>query len=133
VALTNSSDYFTVQAIDTGDEQIVVVKGEIDLAAAEPLWRVITSVLARGPKRLVIDMVDTTFLDSSGLEVLLRAHAALGRLPEATVLRTPSPPVRRVLELAGVVDFFAYDGDGDGDGTYDGDGGGDRRDGSGGT
>lgn len=123
MALTDSSDYFTVQAIDTGDEQVVVVKGEIDLAAAEPFWHVINGVLARGPKRLVIDMVDITFLDSSGLEVLLRAHAALGRLPEATVLRTPSPSVRRVLELAGVVDFFVYDDGAGGDGGEDGRGG----------
>jgi anti-anti-sigma factor len=125
--LTDSPDYFSVRAVESGDEPVVVVEGEIDLGAAEPLWHVITGVLAQGPKRLVVDMVDTTFIDSSGLEVLLRAHAALGRLPEAMVLRAPSPSVRRVLGLAGITDLFAYEPDGDADSSGDGSGGGHGR------
>ena len=109
VALTESCDYFSVDVVESGGEPVVVVKGEIDLRATESFWRAIATVLAGEPRRLVIDMVDTTFVDSSGLNVLLRAYAALGRLPEALVLRGPSPIVRRVLTLAGIVDFFAYD------------------------
>jgi anti-anti-sigma factor len=112
--VTESSDYFSVRVVDDG-EPVVVVKGEIDLRAAGQFWDGISLALASGPPRLVIDMVDTTFMDSSGLEVLLRTHAAQGRLPEAVVLRRPSPIVCRVLGLAGVESLFAYDGDDDGD------------------
>jgi anti-anti-sigma factor len=110
VALTDSSsEYFSVRVVGDGTEPVVVVKGEIDLAAAEAFREAIDRALRDGGARLVIDMVDTTFMDSSGLNVLLRAYAALGRLPEALVLRSPSPVVRRVVALAGLEDLFAYD------------------------
>ncbi|HEV7761140.1 MAG TPA: STAS domain-containing protein [Acidimicrobiales bacterium] len=107
--MSDSSDYFSVLVVEAAGERIVVVKGEIDLRAADDLWGGIETVLADGPPRLVLDMVDTTFMDSSGLNTLLRAYAALGRLPEALVLRTPSPAVRRVIALAGIEDLFTYD------------------------
>jgi anti-anti-sigma factor len=118
VALTESCDYFSVVVVESGGEPVVVVKGEIDLRVAEAFWDAIATVLADEPPRLVIDMVDTTFIDSSGLNVLLHAYAAMGRLPEALVLRAPSPGVRRVIALAGIEDFFSYDSyDGEGDGS----------------
>jgi anti-anti-sigma factor len=110
VGLSDSSDYFSVLVVETEGEPVVVVKGEIDLRAADDLWSGIETALADGPPRLVLDMVDTTFMDSSGLNTLLRAYAAVGRLPEALVLRTPSPAVRRVIALAGLEDLFTYDG-----------------------
>jgi|RhiMetdeSRZDD1v2_1073273.scaffolds.fasta_scaffold1925655_1 anti-anti-sigma factor len=109
VGLSDSSDYFSVHVVEADGEPVVVVKGEIDLRAAADFWSGIDTVLADGPPRLVVDMVDTTFMDSSGLNTLLRAYAALGRLPEAVVLRTPSPAVRRVIRLAGIEDLFTYD------------------------
>ena len=105
----SSSEYFSVRVVTDGAGPVVVVKGEIDLAAAEAFREAIDGALREAGPRLVIDMVDTTFLDSSGLNVLLQAYAALGRLPEALVLRAPSPVVRRVVELAGLEDLFAYD------------------------
>jgi anti-anti-sigma factor len=111
--VTDSSDYFKVRVDDVGGEPAVVVEGEIDLRAAGPFWDVVSAALATRPPRLVIDLADTTFMDSSGLEVLLRAHVALGRLPEAVVLRAPPPTVRRVLDLAGIESLFSYDGDAD--------------------
>ena len=109
VGLSDSSDYFSVLVVEADGEPVVVVKGEIDLRAADDFWGAIETALVDGPPRLVVDMVDTTFMDSSGLNTLLRAYAVLGRLPEAVVLRTPSPAVRRVIALAGLEDLFTYD------------------------
>jgi anti-anti-sigma factor len=55
----------------------------------------------------VVDLTDVTFIDSSGLQVLLRARALLGREDRALALVCPHGPVRRVFELAGVSDVFA--------------------------
>jgi stage II sporulation protein AA (anti-sigma F factor antagonist) len=130
VAVTDASEYFSVEVVETGDEPVVVVRGEIDLRSAEPFWHAIDAVLAGSPRRLVVHLGETTFMDSSGLQVLLRAHTALGRLPEATVLRAPAAGVRRVLELAGIADLFAYDGDDDGPDGSGGSGGSGGFDGS---
>jgi anti-sigma B factor antagonist len=54
----------------------------------------------------VVDLAQVSFIDSSGLQVLLRARALLGREDRALVLVCPHGPVRRVFELAGVSDVF---------------------------
>jgi anti-anti-sigma factor len=53
-----------------------------------------------------VDLTDVRFIDSTGLQVLLRARALLGREDRALVLVCPHGPVRRVFELAGVSDVF---------------------------
>jgi anti-anti-sigma factor len=120
--VTDSSEYFSVEVVEIGDEPVVVVRGEIDLRSAGSFGHAIDAVLARSPKRLVVHLGEITFMDSSGVQVLLRAHAALGRLPEATVLQSPAAAVRRVLELAGVADLFVYEGEAEGDGNGNGQG-----------
>jgi ABC-type transporter Mla MlaB component len=53
-------------------------------------------------ERLVVDLTGTTFIDSSGLAVLVRAHHRLGRRPGAVVVHASDPDVRRVFRLSGV-------------------------------
>ena len=56
---------------------------------------------------LVLDLTGLEFLDSSGINVLLRVRALLGREDRALALVCPTGPPRRVLELAGIEDLFA--------------------------
>lgn len=107
VGVAGTSDYYSVGLIDEDGEAIVVVQGEIDLHAAGPLWACIEAALAVKP-RLCLDMGETTFIDSSGIEVLARAYAAVGRMPEALVLRSASPAVRRLISLAGLDGCFVF-------------------------
>ena len=91
-----------------GSEMCIRDRGEVDLRAADAFWACIERSLARDPRCVVVDMADTVFMDSSGLNVLLRAYAAVGERREGVVLRDPSPAVRRVIELAGVQDLVTY-------------------------
>lgn len=86
---------------ESPDGAVVYVAGEIDLATAAFLQQAIHHA-SRSRHRVVVDMAETTFIDSSGLAVLLQAHRDLGRLPEALTLRSVSADVRRVLEITGV-------------------------------
>ena len=55
---------------------------------------------------MVLDLSDVTFLDSSGLAVILSAH-----LDGADIrLRGVTPIVRRTLEVAGVADILQLEG-----------------------
>jgi anti-anti-sigma factor len=83
----------------TGD-RLVTVRGELDLAAAEQLWQSLEPLLLPGVL-VVVDGTDLSFLDSSGLRVLLQAHKRAET--EGAVLRliAPQPAVLRVLDLAG--------------------------------
>ncbi|MEV4707121.1 anti-sigma factor antagonist [Actinoplanes sp. NPDC049316] len=82
--------------------------GELDATTAPELRSVVDEVL-RGPahRTVEIDTGGLGFLDSSGIRCLLvcrkKAEAAGGRL----VLVDPSPCVRQVLEVTGLLDLFA--------------------------
>ena len=99
---------FVVDVQHAGDDQVVVFRGELDMVAADALWRCVEQV--RSSRRSVtIDMAGTTFMDSSGVNVLLRAYKAQGRTAEGVTLRSPSPAVLRTLALTGIDDMFRID------------------------
>jgi anti-sigma B factor antagonist len=92
--------------IMTSDARTVTVTGEIDFATAPQLKRALAAVLdAKGPDA-VVDLSAVSFVDASGIGVLVGAanlaHSGGGRL----ILRRPSRAVRLVLdhlELDGVL------------------------------
>jgi anti-sigma B factor antagonist len=92
---------FDARLVQMEDGATVVVDGEIDLATCSHLWLVMGTAMALGP-RLVLDLAGTTFIDSTGLALIVRAHHQLGRRREAIVIRSPRPEARRVLSITGV-------------------------------
>ena len=89
----------TLEVVD--DEQVIVVSGEVDLSVTDRLWGCMAVAIAAGGP-VVLDLQQVTFIDSSGLNLLGRAHHDLGDRPELVVVRRPSPQVSRVLEMSGV-------------------------------
>jgi anti-sigma B factor antagonist len=75
----------------------VVLSGELDLATADALTSSIGQVDGDGP--LVLDCSQLTFMDSSGLRVLL--GVVRGRTPgSGVVILKPRPSVKRVLDIS---------------------------------
>jgi anti-sigma B factor antagonist len=87
---------------------VVVFRGELDMDATDDLWRCVDSVRTSG-QPVIVDLSATTFMDSAGIKVLLRAYTAQGQVPEAVTLRAPSEAVTRVLEITGVDDLFRFE------------------------
>ena len=76
----------------------IALSGEIDHQVARNMMDAITDAVAeRLPARLVLDMSGVTFMDSSGIAVLLRA------------LRQVPAQARRVLDAAGVGRLITLD------------------------
>jgi anti-anti-sigma factor len=84
---------------------VVVFRGELDMDATDDLWRCLDSVRSSG-QPVVVDLSGTTFMDSAGIKLLLRAYTAQGQVPEAITLRSPTDAVTRVLDVTGVSDLF---------------------------
>jgi anti-anti-sigma factor len=77
------------------DGDVLWLEGELDMSNADELLTVLDD--RDGP--LILDTSRLEFLDSTGLKVLL--GAASGRNGAGSlVLRRPSAPVRRLLEIA---------------------------------
>jgi anti-sigma B factor antagonist len=82
----------------------VAVKGDLDLSTAPLLDRALREAVDPAPARVDLDMRELSFLDASGVSVILRAwHLAEDR---GTRLRLvgPGPFVRRVLEITRVTE-----------------------------
>ena len=101
--------YFDVALSWTGRDARLVVRGELDLGKIEPCGVAVEDALRGGATRLVIELRDVTFCDSSGLRSLLRAST---RCEEAGVdirLASPSRIVRRVINLTGLSSLLDVD------------------------
>lgn len=76
----------------------LVLGGEIDSYTAPEL----AERLADDPAIDVIDLAAVTFIDSSGLRVLVQAHQARAEAGETLTLRSPSAAVQRLFEISGL-------------------------------
>jgi anti-sigma B factor antagonist len=85
----------------------VVVVGEVDIATAPTLEEALDTSIRESTGAFVIDFCEVTFMDSSGVNVLLRARALLGREERDVVLICPPGGVLHVLEVIGVAELFA--------------------------
>jgi anti-sigma B factor antagonist len=94
---------YLTATVHTGDGRVrVAVAGVIDLSTATLLRERLHEAIGRQPGRLAVDLAGVTFMDSSGVAELVRAHQlAAGRQVTLTVVNC-EPMVSRVLQLTGV-------------------------------
>ena len=79
---------------------VVRARGEVDALTAPKLSAQLDAILRGREGDLVVDLSETTFLDSAGLHVLLNAARRLTRRSRRLEVVCGSGPVRRVIELA---------------------------------
>jgi len=92
----------TVRTVSEGEDRVIRLDGELDLANAGALEEVLDEAFANDASRIVVDMSALTFIDSTGIALLV---TALGRDSDAGRLRfvlSEAPAVARVLKLTGV-------------------------------
>jgi len=89
---------FAVQVRDLGAPcPVVSVCGEVDIATAPEMAACVASVLAKHPLCVVLNLSRATFMDCSGLKVILEATSQLPT--EAIILREPPPSLRTILGI----------------------------------
>ena len=85
-----------------GRYAVVTLRGELDLAGASGLRDRLRTACDESDGRVVLDLGELTFMDSTGLSILVEYHdrtrAAGGRL----VLVAPRTAVVRVLDITGL-------------------------------
>ena len=77
--------------------------GEIDHHGARNALRELEMAMdAALPKTLVLDLQGVTFMDSSGIALILRAQQRMQMLEGSVVVRSVPQQARRVLDAAGI-------------------------------
>lgn len=83
--------------------------GELDPSTVDSIRDQITSELA-SVRRLVLNLAEVTFCDSSGLRLFLVLHHLAVETGAILTLQDPTPTMRRLLKVAGLIDAFPIHG-----------------------
>lgn len=96
-----------VTAVDRGDGSVVVaLAGELDLYNAHVVRDALIAACDEGPERVVVDLADVTFIDSTALGVLVEARSRMQNR-RAFLLAAPGPETKRALEVSGLDKHFS--------------------------
>jgi anti-anti-sigma factor len=96
----------TSESLDIRTEENVVIarpSGEIDLANARAIGSLITGAVPNDASGLVLDLSETTYLDSSGVHLVFDLAERLSSRQQRLALVVPDGArIRRVLDLVNV-------------------------------
>lgn len=96
-------------AVNAGDEKAAVlsVRGEVDLATVGRLGEVLAPVLEQGSGPVVLDLCEVSFMDSTGVHLLVDAHERLApQSRRLAIACREDGQVHRLLALVGLLDLL---------------------------
>lgn len=100
---TTSATPFDITVAGPSSHPMVTVNGEIDVATSPRLRTELTALVARGADELTIEFGGVTFVDSSGLGVLVAIYKRLREDGKGRVhIVGAQPSVRKVFEITGL-------------------------------
>ena len=92
-----------IRARDANRELLLEFSGDIDHhGARNALKEVEMAIDAALPRLLILDFSGVTFMDSSGIALILRSQQRMQLLEGSVVLRNIPAQARRVLDAAGI-------------------------------
>jgi anti-sigma B factor antagonist len=80
-------------------ETVIRIQGEVDLATAGEFGFELERAIGSGPKTVVVDLSEVSFMDSAGVNTILNARALAQSSGVDLVLRRPQGEAGRILDL----------------------------------
>jgi anti-sigma B factor antagonist len=114
---------FSIEDRRVGDAHVVSVKGEIDLFTAPDFKQRVSAPIDAGVPKVVVDLSETTFIDSSSLGVLIGAHRRLKLHGGSLAIVCSNESIAKTFRITGLDGVFTLTGsledalDGDAVGT----------------
>ena len=105
-----SSSYrpFAISVVRDRDEVAVVPVGELDLGTADKVGQEVGQLQAGGFARIVVDLRQVDFIDSTALRMLLSLRNDAKRNEHALTLVPPVTAARRIFEITGTRGLFDW-------------------------
>jgi len=95
---------FRVSTEHAGDTWRVAAQGELDIEGVPGLQSAVEAARQRSVEHVVLDLSLVTFIDSSGIRVLLESTQRAEGRPDLRIVS--SPAVDRVIDLTGLRDHL---------------------------
>lgn len=100
------ADDLPVEAENRGDTVVLRPAGEVDLARSPALRSAISRAQQGRPRRLIVDLNQVPYMDSSGVATLVEAMQVARRYGGALVLCCLQDRVRSIFEIARLDSVF---------------------------
>ncbi len=97
-----ASPYLAITTCHRGRRPVLRLQGELDVCTRDRLRRAISSALKHCPQLLVVDLSALSFMDCSGLSVLIWAHQRLADQERQLLITGAQPIVQRLIHLTGL-------------------------------
>ncbi|MGW5655100.1 STAS domain-containing protein [Streptomyces humi] len=91
----------SVTITTTDGIRVLTLAGEIDHHSGDTLRQALDTPATPGP-RTVADLSQVTFMDSSGINILIAAHRTLSEAGGWLRLAAPTEPVMRTISIVGI-------------------------------
>jgi anti-sigma B factor antagonist len=92
-------------SVDGAGVSVVELGGELDMSNVGQAQQRLADLIQTRPQRLIFDLAGITFMDSSGLGLLVSAR----RESESMEIRRASAIAQRVIEATGLAEYFGLD------------------------
>jgi anti-sigma B factor antagonist len=100
------SPELSLSTTTSGHAAVVHVGGEVDLGTAPELDEHLVAAMREAGPDLVLDLTDVSFMDSTGLKVLIAALGRVQRVGGHLALAHTARAVRKVLSVTGLEETF---------------------------
>jgi anti-sigma B factor antagonist len=97
---------FGFELLDAEGQMIVKLSGELDLSGAPELREALVQVSGGTGREVLVDLDALTFIDSTGISVLVMACKRIRSEGGVFSLSRLSDPVHRLLEVMGILDYL---------------------------
>ena len=91
-----------IRARDTDRELLLEFSGEMDHHGARNALKEVEIAIDAALPRSILDFAGVTFMDSSGIALILRSQQRMQLMEGSVVLRNVPEQARRVLDAAGI-------------------------------
>jgi anti-sigma B factor antagonist len=97
---------FSIEDRRVGGAHVVAVSGEVDLFTAPEFKQRVMAPIGAGVDHVVVDLMQTTFIDSSSLGVLIGAHRRLKARGGRLVVACGEEAIIKTFRITGLDSVF---------------------------
>jgi anti-sigma B factor antagonist len=102
---------FAIETVRVEGGSVVSVRGELDIASSPAFKQALEGARATDACTVLVDLAGLQFIDSTGLRVLLAAKQRAAAGGGDLRIRNARAGVRRLLEIAGVLELLSAERD----------------------
>jgi anti-sigma B factor antagonist len=98
----NGRDPLEIEIQSSEERTLVTLSGELDASTASFLYDKLSDLEVEDTHNVVLDLAQVTFMDSTGLAVIVTEHKRLRHADGTLTIFSPPSSVRRLFEITGL-------------------------------